>query len=192
MKRRNFTKWMGIAAASAALPLPFGCAPESASESGIASSAMTGAAPTMNLDPRSADGFEMPLHVPGYRDALMRIVENPRVLALTAGPMTASVAGVQQEFLAYRTFANGRTSYNPVLKVRSGQRLKVNLRNALSQDTIIHWHGLVVDGRNDGVPTDAVSPGSSYAYDFTVRNRGGTYWYHPHPYAFTSEQAYWA
>ena len=191
MKRRDFTKWMSLAAASAALPLPFGCSPHGGHDDAeIAGGAMTGGPDSRNIDPRSPEGFDTPLRVPGYRNSLLRIVDRPHALTLAASRFSASVAGVEQDLLAYRAVKSGRTSYNPVLKVRAGQRLKVDLRNGLSQETIIHWHGLIVDGRNDGVPTDAVAPGGSYAYDFTVRNRAGTYWYHPHPYAFTSEQAY--
>lgn len=192
MNRRQFTKWMGLSAASAAFPLSFGCSPESgAGDADAAAAALMDAPGPMNLDPRSPEGFETPLAVPGHRRPLLRILDRPRALELAAGPLTASIAGVEQDLLAYRARANGRVAYNPVLRVRTGQRLTVDLQNGLSQETIIHWHGLVVDGRNDGVPTDAIAPGASYAYDFVVRNRGGTYWYHPHPYAFTSEQAYY-
>lgn len=187
MNRREFTKWLGLSAASAAFPLS-GCSPESGAVA--AASALMDVPGSVNLDPRSPDGFETPLAVPGHRRPLLRILDRPHTVELTAEPLTASVAGVEQDLLAYRAVANGRVAYDPVLRVRTGQSLAVNLRNGLQQDTIIHWHGLIVDGRNDGVPTDAIAPGESYAYDFVVRNRGGTYWYHPHPYAFTSEQAY--
>lgn len=36
----------------------------------------------------------------------------------------------------------------------------------------------------------AVGPGNSYLYEFTVLNRAGTYWYHPHPHGLTGPQAY--
>ena len=32
--------------------------------------------------------------------------------------------------------------------------------------------------------------GARYDYDFTVRNRGGTYWYHTHAHELTAKQAY--
>ena len=36
----------------------------------------------------------------------------------------------------------------------------------------------------------AVGPGNFYLYEFTVLNRAGTYWYHPHPHGLTGPQAY--
>ena len=42
----------------------------------------------------------------------------------------------------------------------------------------------------DGHPASTIGPGGSYQYDFTVSNRGGTYWYHTHAHELTAKQAY--
>src|SRR5699024_8834001 len=58
------------------------------------------------------------------------------------------------------------------------------------QPSIVHWHGLHVPETMDGHPRFVVHPGSRFCYEFEVRNRAGTYWYHPHPHAYTAEQMY--
>ena len=42
----------------------------------------------------------------------------------------------------------------------------------------------------DGHPFRPVAPGSTYRYTFPVLDRGGTYWYHPHPHGGTARQTY--
>jgi len=74
--------------------------------------------------------------------------------------------------------------------LQRGQRVRINLVNALVQPTIVHWHGLAVEGNNDGNGSFLVQPGGRYAYDFEVRNRSGMYWYHPHPHGLTAAQTY--
>jgi blue copper oxidase len=78
----------------------------------------------------------------------------------------------------------------PTLRVRRGDRVRVRFDNALDEPTIVHWHGLRVAQENDGHPRFAVKPGGSYLYDFTVENRPGLYWYHPHPDGRTGPQVY--
>lgn len=78
----------------------------------------------------------------------------------------------------------------PVFRVKQGQRLQVRLKNELSEPTIIHWHGLRVPEAMDGHPRHVIQPGMTYDYDFTVRDRAGTYWFHPHPHQLTGRQAY--
>jgi FtsP/CotA-like multicopper oxidase with cupredoxin domain len=76
----------------------------------------------------------------------------------------------------------------PVIRARLGQRVAIDLDNALPQATTLHWHGLRVPNAMDGVPylTQApVAAGGSFHYAFEARN-SGTYWYHPH--FRTSEQ----
>ncbi len=70
----------------------------------------------------------------------------------------------------------------PILRFQTGQRVRIHFRNELPEDTIIHWHGLDVPAQMDGHPHLAIASGRTYVYEFTVVNRPGTYWYHPHPH----------
>ena len=78
----------------------------------------------------------------------------------------------------------------PIVRAASGDTLTVRLRNELDEPTNIHWHGLIVPAEVDGQPSNVVAPGAEGEYTFTVRNRPGTYWFHPHPHGHTAEQAY--
>lgn len=128
--------------------------------------------------------------IPRRAGFLGRLEVDERTLALRAGPLGAkssAPAGLSQ---AYVADVGGQEYVNPTLVLRQGQRVKIDLQNALGEPTIVHWHGLAVDTRNDGGGTLLAAPGEHYAYEFTVRNRGGLYWYHPHPHGFTAGQAY--
>jgi FtsP/CotA-like multicopper oxidase with cupredoxin domain len=78
----------------------------------------------------------------------------------------------------------------PIIRVRRGQRVRIDLVNRLPESTIIHWHGLHVPDDMDGHPRFAIAPGERYVYDFTVVNRAGSYWFHPHPHGRTGKQVY--
>ncbi len=78
----------------------------------------------------------------------------------------------------------------PTIRVKRGEKVRVFLKNALPELTIIHWHGLHVPEKMDGHPKDAIPPDATYVYEFEVKNRAGTYWYHPHPHEFTAKQVY--
>ena len=70
----------------------------------------------------------------------------------------------------------------PLLRLREGQNLVVDLENNSSMGTSIHWHGLLVPFLMDGVPgvtMAAVEPGERFRYEFPVR-QSGTYWWHAH------------
>lgn len=78
----------------------------------------------------------------------------------------------------------------PIIRAKKGQRLRVRLRNGLTEPTIIHWHGLHVPADMDGHPRSAIGPGQEYIYEFDVTDRAGTYWFHPHPHTRTGPQVY--
>ncbi len=86
--------------------------------------------------------------------------------------------------------ASAGTYLGPIIRVRRGQRVRVDLINHLPESTIVHWHGLHVPEAMDGHPRFAIAPGERYVYDFTVVNRAGTYWFHPHPHGRTGAQVY--
>ena len=81
-------------------------------------------------------------------------------------------------------------SYLPLLRVRRGQKVRIELINDLSELTIVHWHGLHVPAAMDGHPRHAIGRGQRYVYEFEVHNRAGTYWFHPHPHGRTGKQVY--
>lgn len=78
----------------------------------------------------------------------------------------------------------------PTLRLQRGQRVRIDFRNRLEQNSIVHWHGLHVPADMDGHPRFAVPRGGGYRYEFEVTNRAGMYWYHPHPHRHTGEQVY--
>lgn len=78
----------------------------------------------------------------------------------------------------------------PLIRVTRGEVLDVVLRNQLSQDTTLHWHGLLPPSSMDGHPADSVRPGQTFRYQFPIRQRAGLAWYHPHPHRAVSEQVY--
>ena len=70
----------------------------------------------------------------------------------------------------------------PQIRVREGDRVRVNLKNELDESTSIHFHGLEVPNAQDGVTfitQPPVKPGDSYVYEFTVPN-AGSHMYHSH------------
>ncbi|HEX7944199.1 MAG TPA: copper resistance system multicopper oxidase [Phenylobacterium sp.] len=86
---------------------------------------------------------------------------------------------------------DGRTSHavttngtvpGPLLRFTEGQTVRLSVTNDLHEDTSIHWHGLLVPPKMDGVPGVAfpgIKPGQTFVYEFPIR-QSGTYWYHSH------------
>jgi hypothetical protein len=69
----------------------------------------------------------------------------------------------------------------PIIKANQEEKIRVRFNNQLQDESIVHWHGLHVPAVMDGHPRYVVSQGQSYFYEFEIKNRAGTYWYHPHP-----------
>lgn len=70
----------------------------------------------------------------------------------------------------------------PLIRLREGQKVRLNVINELDEDSSIHWHGLLLPPQFDGVPGvsfPGIKPRSSYLYEFPVI-QSGTYWYHSH------------
>jgi len=78
----------------------------------------------------------------------------------------------------------------PIIRVRKGQRVRIHFENALAEASNIHWHGLHVPDDMDGHPRHTAAPGKRYVYEFEIKDRAGTYWFHPHPHGRTGHQVY--
>ena len=78
-------------------------------------------------------------------------------------------------------------SYNgsipgPTLKVQQGSEIVVNVANEGDLETTVHWHGLRLENKYDGVPHETQAPipiGGSFSYRIRFPDPG-LYWYHPH------------
>ena len=82
---------------------------------------------------------------------------------------------------ARATTING-TVPGPVLRFREGEQAVIRVRNTLSEDTSVHWHGIILPPDMDGVPGlsfPGIRPGETFEYRFAVK-QAGTYWYHSH------------
>jgi suppressor of ftsI/bilirubin oxidase len=134
--------------------------------------------------------FPNRLQVPGDEE-LHGIADVGGAFTIVSGPIRhAILPGKPATMLAYGLEHHGRTLINPLLRVETGANLRVRYWNTLDETSIVHWHGFKVDTNNDGHPHYAVGPGETYDYQFTVSNRAGTYWYHPHPHHLAGKQAY--
>ena len=78
----------------------------------------------------------------------------------------------------------------PIIRVHTGEKIRIHFTNDIPDETIVHWHGLHVPAVMDGHPRFVIPQGKEYIYEFEVRNRAGTYWYHPHPHGITGPQVY--
>ena len=70
----------------------------------------------------------------------------------------------------------------PLVRIKEGQTVTINVDNQLAESTSIHWHGLTPPPDMDGVPGVSfagIKAGETFTYKFPV-NQSGTYWYHSH------------
>ena len=78
----------------------------------------------------------------------------------------------------------------PTLKLKKGDKVKIKLINNLDENTTFHWHGLEVNGKVDGGPSQVIKPGKEKTIKFEVNQDSATLWYHPHPSPNTAKQVY--
>lgn len=70
----------------------------------------------------------------------------------------------------------------PVLEFTEGEYAVIYVKNEMTVETSVHWHGLLLPNFYDGVPyltTPPIKPGTTFKYEFAL-NQSGTYWYHSH------------
>ncbi|HKH90489.1 MAG TPA: copper oxidase [Gemmatimonadaceae bacterium] len=143
-----------------------------------AASAMS-ASDTMDaMHEKGVKAFPAKTAVHGNQLLEPKLVNGVKVYELTASELQwETEPGKTVKAMAY----NGQVP-GPQIRVREGDRVRVILKNQLTQSTAIHFHGLEVPVDQDGVPfitQPPVKPGASYTYEFTVPN-AGSHMYHSH------------
>lgn len=70
----------------------------------------------------------------------------------------------------------------PTLTFTEGDIAVIRVHNELKEDTSLHWHGVWLPNKEDGVPLltqMGIKPGETFTYSFPVI-QNGTHWYHSH------------
>ena len=116
----------------------------------------------------------------GLRDALP-----PKVIRLSDGdqldlritPVRKRVDDAELRMLGYNGSIPG-----PTLHVDQGSEITVQVTNDGDVEATVHWHGLRLENRYDGVPHETQAPipiGGTFTYKVQFPD-AGFYWYHPH------------
>jgi FtsP/CotA-like multicopper oxidase with cupredoxin domain len=98
-------------------------------------------------------------------------------LDLRIGPVRKTIDDAELRMLAYNGSVPG-----PNLYVDQGSQLTVQVRNDGDVEATVHWHGLRLENRYDGVPHETQEPipvGGTFTYQLQFPD-AGFYWYHPH------------
>src|SRR5690348_13420310 len=76
------------------------------------------------------------------------------------------------------TAFNGQVP-GPLLRLKEGVPVTIDVTNGTSNPDITHWHGLAIDSLNDGAMEEGspmIAPGTTHRYSFTPKP-SGTRWY---------------
>ena len=96
---------------------------------------------------------------------------------ITVDPVRIETADFTKSGIGY----NG-SQIPTVLRFKEGEEVTIRVTNNLSEDTSIHWHGLILPFEEDGVPGisfPGIKPGETFTYRFPIV-QSGTYWFHSH------------
>ncbi len=110
------------------------------------------------------------------RPALLELADGDD-LHLRISPVAKRLGDTTVRMLGYNGSIPG-----PTLKVRQGSEVIVHVTNDGDLEATVHWHGLRLENKYDGVPHETQTP-IPVGGDFTYRIRfpdPGLYWYHPH------------
>jgi suppressor of ftsI len=115
--------------------------------------------------------------IPAARPRELLLLDDGDSIALVAGPVRRRIKGRDVVMLGFNEQYPG-----PLIHVTQAATITVGFTNLTDHATAVHWHGIRLDNRFDGVPhvtQDPVEPGGSFRYEIRFPD-AGIYWYHPH------------
>jgi FtsP/CotA-like multicopper oxidase with cupredoxin domain len=110
------------------------------------------------------------------RPQLIRLHDGDR-LDLRIKPVRKRIDDAELRMLGYNGSIPG-----PTLHVDQGSEVTVQVTNDGDVEATVHWHGLRLENRYDGVPHETQAPipiGGTFTYKVQFPD-AGFYWYHPH------------
>jgi FtsP/CotA-like multicopper oxidase with cupredoxin domain len=95
---------------------------------------------------------------------------------LRIGPVAKRIGNDTVRMLAYNDSIPG-----PILEVKEGSEIIVDIENQGDVDATVHWHGLRLENRYDGTheTQSPIQVGERYSARVEFPDPGA-YWYHPH------------
>ena len=131
-----------------------------------------------SIAPGSLGAGVVPVITPDVPDMPWRLENGVKVFDIEVGL-------VRTEFIPGRIVDawgfNGSVP-GPTIQINEGDRVRLNVVNKLPEPFSMHWHGLEIPVEMDGMPgisQEAIAPGGSFAYEFTLK-QNGTFFYHSH------------
>lgn len=124
--------------------------------------------PGMGMDPSM---------LPAARPSEVVEMDDGDTLAISVSMVRRTIEGHEMVMYGY----NGQYP-GPLIQAPKDATLIVRVTNEIQTPTTIHWHGIRLDNRFDGVPgvtQDAIEQGESFTYEVHVPD-AGMFWYHPH------------
>ena len=110
------------------------------------------------------------------RPSVIRLHDGDR-FDLRISPVRKGLDAAVLRMLAYNGSIPG-----PTLHVDQGSEITVQVTNDGDIEATVHWHGLRLENRYDGVPHETQAPipiGGTFTYKVQFPD-AGLYWYHPH------------
>ncbi|HTY04963.1 MAG TPA: multicopper oxidase family protein [Gemmatimonadales bacterium] len=121
----------------------------------------------------------------GVDPASLAVAGPMRTVTLASGDTFDLTASLVRRVIRghwYVTYAFNGEVPGPLITMPAGATVTVRFHNRIDLPSSIHWHGIRLDNRFDGVPgvtQAAVAPGDSFVYRVHAPD-GGMFWYHPH------------
>ncbi|HET6222623.1 MAG TPA: DUF4396 domain-containing protein, partial [Dongiaceae bacterium] len=129
------------------------------------------------VDPRQVTA-RYGLETRGARALAPRLENGVKVFTLTTSVFRWTILrGITVDAYGF----NGQVP-GPTIRIRQGDRVRIDVVNHLPETTTVHWHGLILPNVMDGpahITQAPIENGSLYRYAFTAA-QSGTYLYHSH------------
>ena len=197
MDRRKFLK--AISAGAAALGLAGGreqaqAQTEDQSGDRVMTGRFTCKPPTGYVPPLAPDDY-IPPEVPGTGRPADFLPGGPRGDGTVFAPYVVGEDGVKEFRLiasdinwevapgvVKQGLAFNGTIPGPTIRVNQGDPIRIVVQNNLKEETVVHWHGMILPNAMDGVSPltqKAIPPGGNFTYEY-IAEAPGTHWYHSH------------
>ncbi len=118
-----------------------------------------------------------PARLPEAEPSALVTLEDGDTLDIAVSMVRRTINGSEMVMFGY----NGQYP-GPLIQVAKDATIVVRVTNEIQLPTTIHWHGVRIDNRFDGVPgvtQAAIQHGEHFAYEVRVPD-AGMFWYHPH------------